>query len=310
MFRCCILISFLLFFISCGGSGSSNSIVEEDFKILNVGRSPLALTAETFECDDFIFSIEDLPTLHIAFLFNTFGNNFECLARLLADKRMRSLVVHLINEPGHRNNRLGAYEFLSSISSPEEYDRLLRTQNQQLKNKYIQYVQPMIELTNRLPSSVACIISPGLESNLRDTASRILIEWTRELFPEKCQILWNPLRETEIVSASQVGANLVEAHGKEPLVAGACTINTDGTDIEFIGRPNISPSGKNIQSGSELENYILRWSSVCEIVFLWVVEDNCLRPGSFIDPRKRNCSVAIETNINHLLSDEILRIIK
>lgn len=309
------ILSLLLssfFLLSCGGGGSSSPSEPDapDFRITNVGRSPLALTSPSFACEDFIRSLDELQSLHIAFLYHTFGNDLTCLNRLLGDSRLESLVMHLVNEPGHRNRRLGSYEFLANISSPQEYDRLIRSQSPSLKQDFIAYSQGAIAIANSIPDSTQCIISPGLESNLSNEASRILIQWTREIFPSHCRVMWNPLREREVISVGMVDADLVEAHGRNPLVSAPCTVNTDGTDISFPERPTFAQSGWYISSGEDLQNYILRYSAQCEIVFLWVFEDNCIRQGSFVDPRQRDCSIGQRSGINHLLADEIVRITK
>jgi hypothetical protein len=308
-----IIFTIAMFLFACGGGGSSSDgSFDTDYKFTNVGRAPFAIMSPSFECDDFIESIKELPTIHLAFLFNTFGNNSQCIDRIFQDKRLQTVVMHLINEPGHRNKRLGSYEFLSTVSSPAEFDRLLKKQDQNLKNRFINYIQPALNIVSKIPKQADCIISPGLESNISDEASRILVSWTRELFPSYCRMLWNPLREKQTISVNMVGADLVEAHGRNPLVSAPCLINTDGTDISFPNdaRPSNFGPGWFITAGSDLENYINNFTNKCEIVFLWTAEDNCIRSGAFVDPRQRRCSIAKETRINHLLSKEILRIIK
>lgn len=298
--------------VSCGGGGSfSPDPQDPQFRITNVGRSPLALTAPAFPCDDFLRSLDQLPTLHIAFLFHTFGNDLSCLDRILQDPRLESIVMHLINEPGHRNRRLGSYEFLSQVSTPDAYDRMLRNESSVLKQRFEEYVQPAIRIAERIPPNTQCIVSPGLESNVSDEASRVLIRWTRELFPSHCRMLWNPLREKDVISVGMVDADLVEAHGRNPLVSAPCTVNTDGTDISFPNeRPTFASPPYTITAGEDLQNYILRYSAQCEIVFLWVFEDNCIQDGPFVDPRQRDCSIGAQTGINHLLTREMIRIMK
>lgn len=303
----------IMFFVACGGgSSSSDDSNDSNFRLTNVGRAPFAIMSPSFECDNFIDSVKELPVIHIAFLYHTFGTDSKCINQLFQDTRLKTVVMHLINEPGHRNKRLGSYEFLHSVSSPTEFDRLLKSRNENLKQKFKNYIQPALNIVNNIPKQADCIISPGLESNVSDEASRVLIQWTREFFPSYCRVLWNPLRETQTISVNMVNSDLVEAHGRNPLVQAPCLINTDGTDISFPaqGRKSIFGVGWYIDAGTDLQNYINRHTSSCEIVFLWTVEDNCIRSGNFIDPRQRKCSIAKETNINNLLSQEILRIIK
>ena len=302
-----IILSILL--TACSGGSTNNSgsddgsIDDHGFNILNIGRAPFAITAPSFACDDFLNSVQNFPELHIAFLFNTFGNDFTCLNRVIQDPRTKTIMIHLVNEPGHRNKRLGEYEFLYKVKSPSDYDYQLRTQNPTLKWRFDNYVQPVVELVKTFPEHIQCIISPGLESNLSNDASKILINWTRNHFPN-CKIAWNPLRNSKI-SVSMVDADLVESHGKNPQLDAPCTVNTDGTDISFPDRPSFQNSEWYIKSGPELTSYVKKYASKCDVVFLWVTEDNCLRPGNFIDPRDRRCSVATESGINGILFREL-----
>ena len=61
--------------------------------ITDVGRAPFGLTSPKFMCRDFLRSLDNLDTIHIAFLYNTFGNNFDCLKTILQDPRLHVLEV-------------------------------------------------------------------------------------------------------------------------------------------------------------------------------------------------------------------------
>jgi hypothetical protein len=254
----------------------------------NVGRAPFSLTSPTFNCRAFLNSVKTLPVLHIAVLYNTFGNDFKCWDRLVKDKRLQTIELNLINEPGHRNKRLGNYEFLHNLGSPANYDKLLRNNNPKLKAKFVKYVSLAKRKINELPPNVQCLINPGLESNVSDAAGKVLIDWTKEQFPN-CRTVWNPLNGFNEAARRRTGADLVEGHGILPPLQRPCLVNLDGADIDFPTRPTYMPKGSFIESGRPLMNYISTYANKCEIVFLWVVEDNCNFKSSFIDPRKRNC---------------------
>ena len=105
--------------------------------LVNVGFAPFNLTAGAFNCRGFLRATKDFPELHITFLYNTFGNDYSCLVKLLKDPRLKTLEVHLINEPGHRNGRLGSYEFLADVGSVNDYETAMRKRSSRLKSKFI-----------------------------------------------------------------------------------------------------------------------------------------------------------------------------
>lgn len=258
--------------------------------ISNVGRAPFSLTAPGFACTKFLRSIRRLPVWHIAFLYNTFGNNYRCFNKLARSSKLVTVEINLINEPGHRNRRLGSYEFLHGISSPKKYQGLLLKEDPKLRKKFAKYVKPLKEKLKVLNPSVQCLINPGLESNVSDKAGQTLVKWSREEFPN-CRIVWNPMLAATH-STGYAGADLLEGHGQNPPLKDACILNLDGTDISFPKRKSKNPEGNFIESGNSLQQLITTYSSRCEIVFLWTVEDNCNYDSRFIDPRKRNCSRA------------------
>lgn len=271
--------------------------------VSNVGRGVFSLMSPSFNCDAFISSVRRLPVLHIAALYNTFGNDFRCWDRLAADIRLQTVELNLINEPGHRNRRLGKYEFLYGVGTPSQYDKLLRDRDPKLKAKFVEYVQLAKQKIESLPKHVQCLINPGLESNVSAKAGQVLMEWTREQFPS-CRTVWNPLKaQAKLIK----GADLVEGHGPNPPLTKACIANLDGTDISFPQR--ISPLGENsVESGRPLMQYVATYANRCEVVFLWTVEDNCNFKTGFIDPRARNCKPA--SKVFKLVAKEAERAMK
>jgi hypothetical protein len=272
----------------CLTTFSQAALSQSSTPIGNVGRAPFALTSPTFNCRAFIKSVRSLPALHIAVLYNTFGNDFSCWDRLAQDKRLQTMQLNLINEPGHRNKRLGKYEFLANISSPSQFDSLLKNEDPKLKRKFVRYVALAKRKIEELPPHVQCLINPGLESNVSNEAGRTLIKWTKEQFPN-CRTIWNPLTGYTQASRQKTQADFVEGHGILPNLQTPCIVNLDGADIDFPQRKTYMPKGSYIQSGRPLMNYISTYANKCEIVFLWIVEDNCNFTNRFIDPRKRNC---------------------
>lgn len=266
--------------------------------LLNVGRAKFDLTSPKINCSSFLASLDSLESLNIAFLYNTFGNNFDCLKTIMADPRLSALEIELINEPGHRNKRLEKQEFLYKIPSPARYAQLLKKRDKKLRAKFDAYVVPIQNiLTNNLQPHTTCYVNPGLESNVDLRAAKVLMEWSRVAFPN-CQLVWNPLSSSG--SAAQVGADLIEGHGSSPTkLKGRCITNLDGTDVNFPRRKSYAVktykegTPKNwINAGNALQQYLEEYANKCELAFVWIYEDNCFNEGyagAFIPPLKRQC---------------------
>jgi hypothetical protein len=283
-----ILLSILILVVPLFVPISSVAIAQG---LPNVGYATFNLTANKFNCEGYIKSIAPLEELHIAFLYNTFGNNFSCLERLLADPRLKTLEVNLINEPGHRNNRLGKYEFLYNVGSVATWNKKLVAKDVALKQKYVNYVKPIQNvLSQHLQPHTTLMINPGLESNVSATAGRVLIAWTRDLFPN-ARIVWNP-HKASLSTRRIVNADLVEGHGLYPALKEPCVYNMDGADVKYANRPALGENSgtKNyFHSGAPLFQQLEKYANRCEVAFVWTQEGNGLSyKQGFKDPRTRN----------------------
>jgi hypothetical protein len=294
----CVPIFFQLMVIS--NRSSVAAVFEQsevDTGLTNVGYAAFNLTSPRFNCDGFISSLAPLTEIHVAFLYNTFGNDFSCLTRIMADPRLKTLEVNLINEPGHRNNRLGSYEFLYGVGSVATYNKKLTVRDVKLKQKLTDYVIPIQSvLSENLRPHTSLLINPGLESNVSAQAGRVLVSWTRELFPD-ARIVWNPHRAS-LTTRKFVGADLVEGHGQYPSLKAPCVYNMDGTDVKYNNRPALGESSgiKNyFHSGAPLFQQLEKYANRCEVAFVWSQEGNGLNyKQSFRDPRKRNHNISTQ----------------
>lgn len=287
---------------------------EIDQQLTNVSFSTFNLTAPNFNCDGFISATASLKELHLSFLYNTFGNDFSCLNRLLSNSRVKSLQVHLINEPGHRNQRLGKYEFLYGVGSVARWNKRMIAKDPALKSKLTEYVIPLQEnLSEHLRDDIEFYVSPGLESNLGDKAGRVLVSWTRELFPT-ARVVWNAHRGSRN-TIKPTRADLMEGHGFAPGIKAPCIYNMDGLDVAYPTRPALGQLSyqeggtKNwLQSGNPLFQQIEKYANRCELAFVWTQESNGLSYKSvgFIDPRKRDHN--IPTSTYRMIMRDIIRV--
>jgi hypothetical protein len=297
-------------------SKADYAAVQDEERLTNVAFATFNLTAPTFNCDGFIAATAPLREIHISFLYNTFGNDFSCLNRLLTDPRVKSLQVHLINEPGHRNNRLGNYEFLYGVGSVNVWNKKMAARDAALKSKLAQYVIPLQQnLAENLRDDIEFYVSPGLESNLGDRAGRVLVAWTRELFPD-ARIVWNAYRGSRN-TIKPTRADLMEGHGFSPALKAPCIYNMDGLDVTYPNRPALGQLShqeggtKNwLQSGTPIFQQMEKYANRCELSFLWTQESNGLsyKSRGFVDPRKRNNN--IPTTTYRMIMRDIIRVHK
>lgn len=268
----------------------------------NVGFAPFNLTAPNFNCEGYLTAVKPLKVLHVAFLYNTFGNDFSCLKKLLKDPRLETLEINLINEPAHRNSRLGSYEFLHGIGSISTYERRLARRDLRLQRKFSKYVISLKKVLNtHLQPHTSLIINPGLESNVSPSAGKTLVEWARQEF-SSARIVWNPLKPSPN-QQQQAKSDLIEGHGFNPNIKAPCFYNMDGIDVAYPTRQAIGQAAhkegqlKNwVESGPPVRQLLEEFANTCEVAFLWTAESNGINPTQtkFVDPRKRDHFVSGE----------------
>jgi hypothetical protein len=311
----------------------ANTALDSKDSLPNIGVAPFAIAHPGFRCREFLSSIQGITPIQIAFLYNTFGKEselksdsydrrYDCLKKTLNQNIVEYLDIHLMNNPGLRNNRLENHEFLWRFKSLKDFDSAVKSRNNvQLKRDFIKYTANLRKfLAKHLPAHTQCRISPVLESNLSWQSGKILVNWTRELFPN-CRVIWNPLGGNSI-NRRRTGADYIEDHGLFPLVKAPCIVNTDGLDIGFperksfwekeyrrlraLGVPNVSKNW--INSGRPLQQYFEEFANRCETAYFWVDEYNCLDPDrkGFIGPTKRQCSKY--RSIHSKIRQELIRI--
>lgn len=269
-----------------------------------IGYAPFAIAHPKFDCSAFLDSIKHQKTLNIAWLYTTFGNDYKCLNKIIANPKLDIFETHLLNGPGHRKHRLEHREFLKRYSIRRWNSFLLRD-NKSVKAKFLRYVKGLQKLLEKKKESTTCLISPELESNLSSKAAKTLIAWSREAFPQ-CLIVWNPIQKGKKTN----GADFIEQHGKSPKVKSPCVVNLDGTDINFNDR--LSPQKRYYRSGlknwvesTDLKEYVKKYSVKCDVAFIWVFEYNCIDTtkslSGFIYPSERLCD---QTKVFKLIQDE------
>lgn len=261
------------------------------------GLATFAIMNKDWPCSETIRAFEGVPEIRIAVLFNSFGNDWSCLSKIAEDPRPKFFEFHLINEPCHKNNRCFNYEFLYKTTLAQ-YKSKVRNADSAFISKLQSYAMPVKQFLDANPS-VACGISPMLESRLSTGDFERMRSYLMPIFGHRCAWIWNPL-DTKKYSSLYLKDFLLEGHGAEPDIVPHCIANFDGLDIDLASRPN-----KNGWPVKLIPQYLNIYSN-CHAAFLWINEFNGIG-SSFVDPRKRKNwpKRSHFTELNKLLRKEI-----
>lgn len=225
------------------------------------------------------------PVACMSVLWRTFGTSTKTLERFFNLPQKKILQVHLLNEVGLRNNRLGSYEVLFGYTPATYQAALLKRDARLFKNltKYFLNVKNTLDKMSVL-SATDFLISPGLESNLNMKAARVLVDLTKEIFAGQ-RIVWNPAG-INVMGGDALSGTVFEVHGSSVHLSAPCIYNLDGEDIDLSIRKSIL---QNKISEARLPEYFRKASaSGAEACFIWLSEFNLVRPGRFVDPRQRD----------------------
>ncbi len=239
------------------------------------GRAPYAILDPNFSCTAYTASTQGIGDYGIAFLWNTFGNDFTCLNQELINTRVKLVEAHLINGPCLRNQNCGNYEILYGYTV-DSLKHALQIDDPDLKQKIQIAAQNLADyLLPKLGTDVACYINPILETNLQPKGTEKIQTWIAPIFNGRCNFVWNP--EGSDPGVPIPGTTVSEGHGQFPTFA-----NNDCI---------ADPDGSVISSVEDWKKYFLA-NKNCVAVFGWTENDNCVVPNqAWIDPRARSCAV-------------------
>jgi hypothetical protein len=280
-------------------------------KIMNVGIGAYAIRSKYWKCDRFLAALDPLKEIHLAIVWDAFGEENDCLLTIMNDPRLKSLEIILINECCIRNGNCTWHEFAAGYSK-REYEDAIKSKNKKLMRKFNRFAKKLQEfLLLNLKPWTTLYISPGLESNLSDDAMKVLIDKSRKIFPNAI-LVQNPLGKYG-GSSYDAGGDVTEYHGTSlPNPWRPCITDLDGLDISFPERPSAADGSNwqdHIDAGDDLQDYIKRASKTCDMVFLWTWEMNCYDIGTIstanrIDPRERTCKGS--GKVAKLIVDQVL----
>jgi hypothetical protein len=237
----------------------------------NLGIAPFAIQHPGFDCEAMIKGLDGLPSINIAFLWNTFGTSTTCLDRIFSLSKTEIIEAHITNGTCDKQGRTcGKYEFKYRITDAD-LSRGLARNDRAILSRFRQHLKSFRDYLTTQGSSKTCLVSPMLEANVTASAGRVLIQETRKALGDRCLVVWNPRHPSQL---QQLGQDISEVHGLTvPPPADQYIANNDG----------------EYRDSSSLASF-LSANRGAIARFAWHPSFNCIKPGSPIDPRKRDCS--------------------
>lgn len=229
------------------------------------GLAYYGLQAPSWPLSQSFKAFDGIGSIRLSILYNSFGAEFSNLSPFLADPRPLAIEIHLINEVGHRNHRLGTYEFLYPYTLAEYCAKLAR-HDPALYKRMGDYIGPVVDLVHA-HKNVHWYISPGLESNITAPAATVLLSFLRSRFPPGVKFVWCPVGQGRHRVS---GYDFAESHGAYAGGLPPWIANLDGSDVGTV----------------DARAWLARTSNA-QLQFLWSASMNGIEPGAFKDPRKR-----------------------
>lgn len=241
------LICLFILLVSCGTEineplGSSGPSAPS---VKSVGLALFAIQSPDFDCDGLINATHNLDPFPISILVNSFGDSNACLGRLAMNGKLKTVQFHLTNGVCRRNGN--CFDLIEVFSGDYfMYEMFILMQEGWLLDRIHQRTSQVLSVLEL--EEIECFVSTGLEDDISNEATNLLIDFLRPALPAQCKIVHNPVDARQ--PASQ--ADYYEHHaGTFPTNTENCIASNDGTDLSVDGL-------------KELIN-----NSECEITFLW-----------------------------------------
>lgn len=247
----------------------------------NTGICALGFLQARFPQAEVLGLLRKMQTPRMCVLANTFSSNYRPLKTYLRMEKQKTLQLYLLSGPSLRNKRLYDYDVLFGETKETFRKKLLR-KNPRLTSKLNKYCKSLSKIISSVPQNgTSLFICPDLETDLCPDSFRILSDLTRPHFPS-AQIVYNPVGSNRFNTRPLPGY-VYELHEFGLDVPGQFVASNDGTDIKF---GNLRPLLNPFIEERELPGYISK-SRDAVANYIWCGPMNLLKPGAFVDPRKR-----------------------
>jgi len=240
------------------------------------GLSAFGIQSENFQgviCQRFIRSVNHSPKPAIAILYNTFGNNNNCLKqfwRVSSKKNLPHLTeIHFSNEVGRRNTNHDGLDFLPEYYV-SGYNKVLEEMPPHIEEKIRERAREIVALIEPFKNTGTFILSTGLEDNYSIKAWQNIYRILSEEWPYEIARSTLPRYLVRQIDESPAEV-ILEYHGYRSKFAfpHRCIANGDGQDVNFLEDTGVEFKHAKPASLSQVR----RWYSAAAdkgcITFLW-----------------------------------------
>jgi len=210
-----ILGACFIVFLLCVSCSKSNDVTTEPTRFH--GLTLLGLRSKTFDCGELFEMLDGIEAPAVSFLWDSFGEDSDCLLSFLSDSRPKSIQVFLVNAVCLRKGNC------SGADAPG-YDTILE-KAMSAYDEIIPYIRDRDEL----------IITPALEDDLKNSDFEYIANKLRDFLPE-AKIGRNK-NGLEISADNCAAADYCELHNEAVASFSDPSIgwSNDGYDLDLAG---------------------------------------------------------------------------
>ena len=210
-----ILGACFIVFLLCVSCSKSNDVTTEPTRYH--GLTLLGLRSETFECGELFEMLDGIQSPAVSFLWDSFGEDSDCLLSFLSDSRPKSVQIFLVNAVCLRKGNCSGADACG-------YDTILE-KAMSAYDEIVPYIRDRDEL----------IITPALEDDLKDSDFEYIANKLREFLPE-AKIGRNK-NGLEISADNCAAADYCELHNEAVASFSDPSIgwSNDGYDLDLAG---------------------------------------------------------------------------
>ena len=266
-----ILGACFIVFLLCVSCSKSNDVTTEPTRFH--GLTLLGLRSKTFDCGELFEMLDGIEAPAVSFLWDSFGEDSDCLLSFLSDSRPKSIQVFLVNAVRLRKGNC------SGADAPG-YDTILE-KAMSAYDEIIPYIRDRDEL----------IITPALEDDLKNSDFEYIANKLRDFLPE-AKIGRNK-NGLEISADNCAAADYCELHNEAVASFSDPSIgwSNDGYDLDLAGD---FWSLSYQYTPEDVLGRVTDGLSGARIIYLWKASFNGLvgDSGGTVPPNKRTITIS------------------
>ena len=225
-----------------------------------------------FPCTKYVRLVSQTRKIMVPILYGTFGNDTRCLVRVsrrLENKRTM-FQVHLSNEAGRRNRRLGKGELFPHWTY-KRLNKKLESHNKYAELRIKKRILRIIDLVSHIKGLI--VLGVGMEDNYTSAGAKVIHDWAREVWPYR-------LSRNPVSNRTRGRFDYTESHGLFPVCRRTIIANSDGSVVR-------NPYDFRARSAD------------CSAGVLWEPAAQGITGRAFVQPRDRTFHIPPESILKY-----------